>query len=69
MVLKIHPGNTRATDGMNGVVEKVLARTRENLEAGRLTLADARLVYQTLMDYETLPGESRDRIKQARAGL
>lgn len=67
-VLKAHPGDTRATDGMNVVVGRILATTRENLDAGRLSPAAARQVYKTLLDYDTLPAKSRKMVNAAQAG-
>lgn len=68
-VLKLHPGNRRATGGMVDVVDRVLQRVQYETERDVMSPDSARATLNTLLSYKTLPESARKEVRQAKAAL
>jgi len=58
-VLTSHPGNLAATDGMDRAVSEAISRVRTAVQRGETSPEAARQTLQSILDYETLPADSR----------
>ena len=64
-VLAVHPGNLRATRGMNETVDQALQRIERLSREGSLSPSAARANMQAMLAYESLPAQARERVEQA----
>jgi hypothetical protein len=64
-VLRVHAGNRDAVRGMNETIEVAIARIEQAHAEGNLGTDSARLTLEALLGYETLPGTSRDAVRNA----
>jgi len=58
-VLTTHPGNLAATDGMERAVGEAVGRVRAAVQQGDTSPEAGRLTLQSILEYESLPGDSR----------
>ncbi|AKS41784.1 serine/threonine-protein kinase [Wenzhouxiangella marina] len=65
MALEAHPGNREATSGIEQAVEQALAQLDRAVSEGRLSPEGRRTTLRSLLEYETLPAELRDRLQDA----
>ena len=68
-VLRAHPGNRDAVGGMNKTASAAIVRIEQAHAQGELPADSARLMLESMLSYDTLPGASRDRIRESIDGL
>jgi len=68
-VLLAHPGNLRATEGMNETVEQVVSRIGQLYRQGRLSNSDVLASLQSLRAYDALPARAHQRIDALETNL
>lgn len=68
-VLTLHPGNRRATRGMSMAVERAIEQIGDRRQEGAISVAAARASLESMLAYEALPAQARERLEQAADSL
>ncbi len=69
MVLKAHPGNRDAVSGIDTAVRQALVELEQSFSAGQFSADQYRSTLRSLLDYGTLPAETRSTIEAAATRL
>lgn len=64
-VLELHPGNRDAVQGMNETVDRALERMREMRRQDSISTSAARANLESMLAYDSLPAQARERLEEA----